>query len=260
MRKGIRICGLFLSLVSSLAGAGYLAASGKPESPPAPVDGPDAGDLASGRQGERNRMVNLQIAARKIRDPLVLDAMKKVPRHLFVPAELRSEAYNDYPLPIGYGQTISQPYIVAYMTELLEPGPEHRVLEIGTGSGYQAAVLAAIVREVFTLEIIPELAESASARFKELGMTRIRTKSADGYYGWPEEAPFDGIIVTAAAEHVPPALISQLKPGGKLVIPVGGVYSVQTIILLIKHADGSVERRPLLPVRFVPMTGTVQSR
>lgn len=210
------------------------------------------------RQGERNRMVEGQIKGRGVKNGAVLNAMREIPRHYFVPEEGRSEAYNDYPLPIGYGQTISQPYIVAYMTELLAPLPDHKVLEVGTGSGYQAAILAAIVSKVCTVEIIPELLTAAVERFHALGYGNIAADTADGYYGWPEEAPFDGIVVTAAAEHVPPALIAQLKPGGRLIIPVGSAFSVQTIILLEKHPDGRVERKPLLPVRFVPMTGAVQ--
>lgn len=186
----------------------------------------------------------------------VLDAMGRVPRHEFVPDDLRDAAYDDRPLPIGYGQTISQPFIVALMTHLLQPRPGHRVLELGTGSGYQAAVLAALDVETYTIEIIPELGDAAAARLRRLGYDGVRTRIGDGYFGWPEAAPFDGIVVTAAASHVPPPLIDQLKPGGRIIIPVGPPFMVQQLVLVTKQADGGLRTRQLLPVRFVPLTGT----
>ncbi len=212
----------------------------------------------SERKEERLRMVERQIASRDVSDPEVLEAMRTIPRHRFVPDEHKNAAYTDQPLPIGHGQTISQPYIVAYMTEQLELDSGEKVLEIGTGSGYQAAVLSAITNNVFTIEIIEPLAETARKRFEELGLTSIKTKTGDGYYGWEEYSPYDAIIVTAAAGHVPPPLIKQLKPGGRIVIPVGGVYQVQTLMLIKKQEDGSVQSQQLLPVRFVPMTGRAQ--
>jgi protein-L-isoaspartate(D-aspartate) O-methyltransferase len=179
--------------------------------------------------------------------------MRSVPRHLFVPESLRSMAYQDSPLPIGHGQTISQPYIVAFMTELLDPRPEHKVLEIGTGSGYQAAVLSPLVKQVFTVEIVPELAQRSAELLKKLGYANVVVRQGDGYLGWPEQAPFDRIILTAAPEDVPKALIEQLKPGGKLVAPVGRSAWDQELILLEKGLDGKIRRRAVLPVRFVPM-------
>ncbi len=187
--------------------------------------------------------------------PAVIAAMGRVERHLFVPTALRTLAYDDRPLPIGYGQTISQPYIVALMTELLGLASGDKVLEIGTGSGYQAAVLAELGMDVYSIEIVPELAAEARARFGRLGYGRVASRLGDGYFGWPEQAPFDGLVVTAAAGHVPPPLIKQLKPGGRMVIPVGPPYRVQYLVLVTKAADGSVRSRPLLPVRFVPLTG-----
>ena len=187
-------------------------------------------------------------------DPRVLDAMNAVPRHRFVPERVRDLAYEDRPLPIGYGQTISQPFIVALMTDLLDVKPGDATLEIGTGSGYQAAVLAPLVDRVCTIEIIPELGRSAAALLERLGHANVKTKIADGYYGWPECGPFDGIVVTAAASHVPPPLIAQLKPGGRMVIPVGGPFALQYLMLVEKLAEGRVRTRQLLPVRFVPLT------
>ena len=187
--------------------------------------------------------------------PAVIAAMGRVPRHDFVPEALRAHAYQDRPLPIGYGQTISQPYIVALMTDLLKPARGQVMLEIGTGSGYQAAVLAELGIEVYTMEIVPQLGAAAAARLERLDYGRARVKVADGYHGWPEKAPFDGIAVTAAADHVPPPLVAQLKPGGRMVIPVGPPFMVQQLILVTKAADGTVSTRQLLPVRFVPLTG-----
>jgi protein-L-isoaspartate(D-aspartate) O-methyltransferase len=194
------------------------------------------------------------LGAPPIQDPRVLKAMRRVPRHAFVPFATRLLAYRDTPLPIGHGQTISQPYVVAYMTQLLELEPGDRVLEIGTGSAYQAAVLAEITDEVYTIEIVEPLAEQAARRLQDLGYTRVRTRKGDGYHGWPEAAPFDAVIVTAAAGHVPPPLWEQLAPGGRMVIPVGGTYEVQQLLLLTKQPDGSRVSRALMPVRFVPFT------
>ena len=205
------------------------------------------------RADERQAMVAGQIAARGVKDSVTLTAMRSVPRHLFVPAAQRDYAYQDRPLPIGHGQTISQPFMVAYMTELISPGPGRKVLEIGTGSGYQAAILAAAGAEVFSIEIIPQLAASAGRRLAELGYGGVAVRAADGFYGWPEEAPFDAIIVTAAAEFVPPPLLEQLVEGGLMVIPVGSPYFVQTLMLVQKR-DGKPYSSSLMPVRFVPFT------
>ena len=202
---------------------------------------------------ERESMVKTQIENRGIKDKSVLNAMRKVLRHEMVPSNVVNRAYTDGPLPIGYGQTISQPYIVAFMTEAINPKPEHKVLEIGTGSGYQAAVLAEIVKEVYTIEIVNELYKSADKKLNELGYKNIFCKAADGYYGWEEHAPFDAIVVTAAAEHIPPPLVEQLKDGGKMIIPVGAPFLNQNLILVEKKGE-EVTTRSLLPVRFVPFT------
>ncbi|MGB2960832.1 MAG: protein-L-isoaspartate(D-aspartate) O-methyltransferase [Candidatus Omnitrophota bacterium] len=199
---------------------------------------------------QRQRMVEDQVRLRGVEDKKVLDAMMKVERHLFVPAEMQRWAYDDRPLPIGHGQTISQPYIVAYMTEAAGLAPGDRVLEIGTGSGYQAAVLAEIVKEVYTIEIVKELADSARSRLEGLGYKNIKVKWGDGYKGWPEYAPFDAVIITAAPPEVPQELVAQLKTGGKMVVPVGSFF--QELYLITKTASG-VEKKMLLPVRFVPM-------
>ena len=204
-------------------------------------------------QTERDAMVTDQIEARGVSDPLTLKAMREVPRHLFVPEKIQSESYGDYPLPIGKGQTISQPYIVAFMTEQLGLKGGEKVLEIGTGSGYQAAVLAGIAGQVFSIEIICELADSAAARLKNLGYKNITVRCGDGYKGWPEEQPFDAVIVTAAPGKIPQPLIDQLKPGGKMIIPVGNIS--QELILVTKLGNGKVEQKSVLPVRFVPMRG-----
>lgn len=185
----------------------------------------------------------------------VITAMATVPRHFFVPPDYIHRAYENRPLPIGAGQMISQPYIVAIMTDLLNLDPSNSVLEIGTGSGYQAAVLAELTRQVYTIEIVPMLYKSASKRLKQLGYTNVQTKLADGYYGWPEHAPFDAIIVTAAAGQIPPPLIEQLKPGGRMIIPVGAAFMTQYLMLLEKRLDGTISTRQILPVRFVPFTG-----
>jgi len=203
-------------------------------------------------------MVLNQISARGVDDLEVLEAMEHVPRHEFVPDYYLRDAYRDSPLPIGYGQTISQPYIVAYMTALLELNPGDYVLEIGSGSGYQAAVLSELTPYVFTIEILAALGAEAAQRLASLGYDTIEAKVADGYYGWEENAPFDAIIVTCAAGHIPPPLIEQLKSGGRMVIPVGPVYDVQYLILVTKNEEGEIRSERLLPVRFVPMTGSAQ--
>jgi protein-L-isoaspartate(D-aspartate) O-methyltransferase len=200
---------------------------------------------------DRRRMVNEQFRARDIRDARVMDAMLSVPRHLFVPERQRAESYGDFPLPIGHGQTISQPYIVAFMTQALDIAPEHRVLEIGTGSGYQAAVLGALANEVYSIEIIPALADEARETLSALGYRNIQVRTGNGYLGWPEHAPYDRIIVTAAPDDVPPALLQQLKIGGVMAIPVGTV--TQELRILRRTATGT-EILDTLPVRFVPMT------
>jgi protein-L-isoaspartate(D-aspartate) O-methyltransferase len=203
----------------------------------------------------RRRMVDQQIAARGVADRRVLAAMRKVPRHRFVDARLAGDAYDDRPLPIGHSQTISQPYIVGYMTELLRLKPEARVLEVGTGCGYQAAVLGEVAREVFTIEIVRPLAECARKVLADLGYKNVQVRHGDGYGGWPEQAPFDGILVAAAPDHVPPALIAQLKVGARLVIPVGDFN--QEIRVITKTEKGHSEDR-LIPVRFVPLTREVR--
>jgi protein-L-isoaspartate(D-aspartate) O-methyltransferase len=202
----------------------------------------------------RERMVKTQIEARGITNAATLAALRKVPRHEFVPAEARADAYADRPLPIGHGQTISQPYIVAHMTELAGLKPGDKALEIGTGSGYQAAVLAEITTNVFTIEIIEPLATRARERLQRLGYRSVRVKFADGYFGWPEHAPFDAIVVTAAADHVPPPLVEQLKPGGRIVIPLGSAFFSQMLVVIEKDATGKLTTRQIEPVVFVPLT------
>lgn len=202
-------------------------------------------------QDARERMVRVQIIDRGVKDEAVLKALRKVPRHLFVPEEYINEAYDDNPLPIGYGQTISQPYIVAYMTEVAKPGPSKKALEIGTGSGYQAAILAEIVKKVYSVEIVPELALESAERLKKLGYNNIVVKYGDGYKGWKEFSPFDIVIVTAAAEQIPEPLIEQLAENGRLVIPIGSPNAVQELILLEKK-HGKITKSHLTFVRFVP--------
>ena len=200
-----------------------------------------------------------QYTGRAALAPRVLDAFAEVPRHAFLPDTLRAAAYINRPLPIGHGQTISQPYIVALMTDLLDPEPDDIVLEIGTGSGYQAAVLAKLVKQVYSLEIVAALAEQASERLRRLGYGNIEVRQGDGHAGWPEHAPFDAIIVTAAAPDIPPVLIEQLKPGGRFLIPVGSRYSGQDLLLIEKDRHGRVSQKSVLPVIFVPLTGAAET-
>ena len=208
---------------------------------------------ADSYQQRREAMVTAQIRARGVRAPQVLDALRKVQRHLFVPGDLVDAAYSDRPLPIGHGQTISQPYIVGFMSDLLQIEPDHKVLEIGTGSGYQAAILAELAGTVYTIEIVEPLGNRALKTLAGLGYENIHVRIGNGYLGWPEAAPFDRIILTAAAEELPQALVNQLKAGGRLLAPVGPVYGAQDIILLTKDRSGNLSRRKILPVRFVPM-------
>lgn len=203
----------------------------------------------------RRSMVEEQIVKRGVRDASVIRSMQSVPRHLFVPETYQSHAYSDTPLPIGYGQTISQPYIVAYMTEILKVEREDTVLEIGTGSGYQAAVLSPLVRRVYTIEIIRDLSLEATHRLRELNYRNVEVTHADGYYGWEEHAPFDAIIVTAAAGHIPPPLVRQLRRGGRMIIPVGGPFMVQSLVLVTKGEEGEITTETVMYVRFVPLTG-----
>ncbi len=218
------------------------------------ADSPAAGDPLEAR---RERMVREDIAPyfgdrRRIKDKQVLEAMRTVPRHEFIPKSQRHEAYSDHPVRIGSGQTISQPYIVALMTELAQVGQDDIVLEVGTGSGYQAAILAEIVKKVYTIEIIEKLAKEADERLKRLGYDNIAVKAGDGFAGWEEHAPFDAILVTAAPTYIPPPLIEQLKPGGRMVIPVGFQGEVQHLLLIEKQEDGSLIKQNVLPVYFVP--------
>jgi protein-L-isoaspartate(D-aspartate) O-methyltransferase len=212
----------------------------------------------SERTAEREEMVREGIEHypyMPVKDPLVLKAMRRVPRHVFVPQEYQMEAYRNTPLPIGYNQTISQPFIVAHMTEMLELHREHRVLEIGTGSGYQAAVLAELCDSVYTIEIIPQLGKSAAGVLRDLGYTGVRVRIGDGYEGWKEHAPFDRIIVTCAPDELPGPLIEQLAPGGCIVIPVGDPFRTQYMVVVRKDLTGRISREKKYPVRFVPMTG-----
>jgi protein-L-isoaspartate(D-aspartate) O-methyltransferase len=206
------------------------------------------------QQATRYRMVAEQIAGRGIRSPQVLAAMRQTPRHFFVPSKLSHRAYADRPLPIGEGQTISQPYIVALMTKLLAPAKDHRVLEIGTGSGYQAAVLSTIVKTVFTIEIKPGLFRRTRDLLRQLSYDNIVTRQGDGYYGWAEKAPFDGIVITASVDHIPPPLIQQLSEGGKLVLPLGNPLSYQNLVVVTKE-KGNIRLEQITGVLFVPMTG-----
>src|SRR5205809_1266665 len=233
--------------MTSAAGFAVLVLAGCSAGPPGrPAPRPDAG---------REQMVKEQIEGRGIKDRLTLAALREVPRHEFVPEASAGEAYGDFPLPIGHGQTISQPYIVAFMTEALGLRGGERVLEIGTGSGYQSAVLAKIAGTVYTIEIVPELAEEARERLARLGYRNVRVRAGDGYLGWPEAAPFDAIIVTAAAPRIPQPLKDQLRDGGRLILPVGDEYQE---LIVVTRRGASFEERRVLPVRFVPMTGKVR--
>jgi protein-L-isoaspartate(D-aspartate) O-methyltransferase len=238
--------------------AGNLSAEGPSTSRPASGASSNAKEMWSPprfqeRLEERLEMVEV-IRAYGMKDPAVLRAVSRVPRHEFVPPNLRKRAYHDTPLPIGHGQTISQPYIVAEMTRLLHLNRESRVLEVGTGSGYQAAVLTEMTPFVSTVEILHPLARAAEKRLKRLGYTVVDVRHADGYFGWPEKAPFDGIVVTAAAGEIPPPLVSQLRPGGRMVIPVGPVFGTQALMLVQKDMSGRVHTKSLMAVRFVPLT------
>lgn len=209
---------------------------------------------------KRQTMVEQDIKGRGIKDRRVLEVMAKVPRHRFVDPKYAGQAYEDHPLPIGEGQTISQPYVVALMTEALRLRPTDRVLEIGTGSGYQAAVLAGLVKEVYSIEIRKPLADEAAARLKTAGYTNVAVKYADGYFGWQEHAPFDAIVITAAANHIPPPLTKQLKPGGRLILPLGSTVFFQTLTLVTKKQGGELAVEQMGPVNFVPMTGEQQKK
>jgi len=223
-------------------------------------DDSDAGSPSSDptRQAERDRMVERQIVARSVKDTAVLRAMRQVPRHLFVPVSYAPQAYWDGPLPIGYGQMISQPYVVAFMAEALRLRGDDRVLEVGTGSGYQTAVLAELARDVFSIEIVKPLAERAAAKLKQLGYTNVQVREGDGYQGWPEHAPYDAILVSAAPDHIPQPLLDQLAVGGRFILPVGKKFSQS--LLLIHRTHSGYERTTLLPVAFVPMTGAAQEK
>jgi protein-L-isoaspartate(D-aspartate) O-methyltransferase len=233
------------------AGAGPLDDATSDEKPEKEIAQP----RSSERQDDREAMVRTQIQARGVADERVLQAMRDVPRHWFVPKTLQMRAYADTPLPIGHEQTISQPFIVALMTELLALSGEEKVLEIGTGSGYQAAVLAELVQEVHTIEIVEPLGERAKTTLAEKGYNNVHVRIGDGYQGWPEQAPFDAIIVTCAPESPPEPLVAQLAVGGRMCIPLGPDGGIQKLVLLTKKADGSLQRRDIEPVRFVPMTG-----
>ncbi|CAA9892887.1 Protein-L-isoaspartate O-methyltransferase 2 [Candidatus Methylobacter favarea] len=220
--------------------------------------------IAEDFQQQRQALVNIikddvlrtrDFLGQDMLDERVLDAIGKVPRHEFVPESERLYAYENRPLPIGYGQTISQPYIVAIMMELLKPKKTDRVLEVGTGSGYQAAILAELVDSVYTIEIIEELSRQAAGNLKRAGYANVHTRTGDGYYGWETAAPFDGIVVTAVASHIPPPLIKQLKPGGRMIIPVGAQFMTQYLVLVSKAGDGKISTQQIIPVRFVPLTG-----
>lgn len=206
---------------------------------------------ADAYRSRRLAMVRDQIEARGVKNPAVLDAARTVPRELFMPERIRDQAYEDYPVPIGFEQTISQPYIVALMTDLLEPRKNHRVLEIGTGSGYQAAILSKLVQEVYSIEIVPQLARPSAETLRMLRLRNVTVREGDGYRGWPEKAPFDRIILTAAPPEIPQVLLDELKPGGKLVAPVG--VGTQNLVVVQKSADGKTSTRSVHPVRFVPM-------
>ncbi len=254
---------LVLLALGAIACSDPAAPTDSRKNKPADLRPVETGERAARTEGdgamERKTMVRTQIEARGVRNPLVLDAMRTVERRQFVPEEYKTSAYDDHPLPIGNDQTISQPYIVALMTELLEPKIHHKVLEIGTGSGYQTAVLAEIVNQVFSIEIVEPLGRQAERTLKDLKYENVHVRIGDGYRGWPEEAPFDGILVTAAPPHVPQPLVEQLKVGGRMVIPVGESGWGQRLQVLVKNAEGKVEVKNSISVRFVPMTGEIQN-
>jgi protein-L-isoaspartate(D-aspartate) O-methyltransferase len=256
-RLGRKVAAGLLGGLAAVAVVGLILAGGPqaPEVAPQPAAAEDA-QLAKARQQMLQR--DLRGPGRDIKDQRVLEVMGRIARHRFVPKELQAEAYADRPLPIGHEQTISQPYIVALMTQLAQPKPESKALDIGTGSGYQAAVLGELCKEVYSIEIIEPLAKEAKQRLEELGYKNITVRAGDGYRGWPEHAPFDVIIVAAAPDHVPQPLIDQLAPGGRLVIPVGNLF--QELILIEKLKDGSVRRESIPGVAFVPMTGEAEKR
>jgi len=257
--------------LSCLAGwlASFLLFGCRDYAEPPAADSPTAGrveavgveanddDRSEELKQSREMMIQKQLIDRGIRDERVLEAMREVQRHAFVPADAADQAYADQPLPIGHGQTISQPYIVALMTELAEPAPEDRGLDVGTGSGYQAAVLAELVSEVYSIEIVPELGKQAKGRLSELGYDNVTVRIGDGYAGWPEKAPFDVIILAASPEEVPQPLVDQLAPGGRMVLPVGTAWR-QNLLLITKDEEGRIERQQIAPVAFVPMTGEAQ--
>jgi protein-L-isoaspartate(D-aspartate) O-methyltransferase len=244
---------LALTLAASTQGCSSPMFSSRSEESQKAISASNEGQLLQLRE----RMVHEQLENRDVKDPRVLAAMRKVPRHEFVPSDLVNAAYEDNPLPLILGQTISQPYIVGYMTQALTLRGDERVLEIGTGSGYQAAVLAELVSEVYTIEILPELASHAKATLDALGYKNIHVRCGDGYIGWPDAAPFDRIIVTAAPTHIPQPLVDQLKPGGKMIIPVG---QLEQELVLVEKTDKGISRRSTIPVRFVPMTGRAAER
>jgi protein-L-isoaspartate(D-aspartate) O-methyltransferase len=241
----MRILGGLLVLAAALPLVHCSGSSGEAVAPPQEIS-------AETYEQRRLNMVREQIEARDVKDPEVLEAMRQVPRHEFVPDSVRAEAYDDYPLPIGDGQTISQPYIVALMSELLKLEPDHKVLEVGTGSGYQAAVLSLLAGEVYSIEIVESLADQARSRFGQLGY-KVNVRTGNGYLGWPEEAPFDRIILTAAPPELPQEVVAQLKPGGRLVAPVGPDGGVQELVVLDKDSEGQVNSMSVIGVRFVPM-------
>jgi len=252
-----------MSIFASLSAAGRrawtrslgaVAVMAAPSCAPAQADGALRSPVAQAEFEEaRHRMVSEQIEARGVRHQGVLDAMRSVPRHEFVPDEYRSLAYSDRALPIGLDQTISQPYIVALMTELIDPSPDERVLEVGTGSGYQAAVAARLVGQVYSIELLPELAASAAERLERLGVSNVEVRAGDGYMGWPEHAPFDAILVTAGADHIPAPLFEQLARGGRMVIPVDDHDGGQVLQVVEKRADGGADVQDVALVRFVPL-------
>jgi protein-L-isoaspartate(D-aspartate) O-methyltransferase len=256
----MRGIGMTLNLALALLTACTAVTTPAPSITPSSTTAPTLTPLAPGDEADfaqkRERMVIETIERRGITDADVLQAMRAVPRHLFVPEDDRDHAYGDYPLPIGYGQTISQPYIVALMTELLELKEGDKVLEIGTGSGYQAAVLAHIPGiEIYTIEVIPELAERAHSKLESLDYAQVHCKQGDGYYGWPEHSPFDAIIVTAAPDHLPPPLVDQLANGGRMVVPIGPPGGYQTLWKFAKEPDGELQAFNMGGVAFVPLTG-----